>query len=127
MKEPVYKRLASSVDAYARCAEKGNAEWRVKHRETIEQLVLNRLPHGSGFDNGCTFDFDASTGEKLVIHTSYHHMNDVGMYDGWTEHTVIVKASLVHGIVLRITGRDRREIKDYIHEIFQCSLTEIVD
>jgi hypothetical protein len=58
----------------------------------------------------------------LVIVTSYHHMNDAGMYDGWTDHKVIVTPSLVHGFVLRITGRNRNDIKEYIADLFQQSL-----
>ncbi len=58
-----------------------------------------------------------------MFSTSFHHMNDGGMYDGWTEHAVTVKPSLAYGIVLKIGGRNRNDIKDRIHEEFQHTLT----
>lgn len=120
----VYRQLASSCDARLRCAKTLNThqEWFDRHTETIENIVRDFLPHGSGIDSGVTFDFDLSTGEKLVLHTSYHHMNENGFYDGWTEHTVTVRSSLIHGISISISGRNRNEIKDYLAEMFSEDL-----
>lgn len=127
----VYQQLASAMDALKRCespsANESQREWRDKWGEQIMQIVGDFLPHGSGIDNGVTFDFDLSTGEKLVLHTSYHHMNDGGYYDGWTEHTITVRPSLCFGINISISGRNRNEIKDYLTETFEYALTrEIV-
>jgi hypothetical protein len=51
-------------------------------------------------------------------------MNEQGSYDGWTEHTVIVTPSLAMGYRLRITGRDRNGIKEYMHDVFNAALNE---
>lgn len=111
-------QLAVLIDAYSRCVEKGSSEWEEKHLERMEFLVNEYMPSGSGFDSGTYLDFDASTGEKLIFKTSFHHMHESGMYDGWTEHEVIVTPSLMFGFNLRVTGKNRNEIKDYIAEMF---------
>lgn len=125
------RQIASAFDAFVRCSEprsdgKGvvNPEWQGKHRDHIGTLCANYMPHGSGFDAGTLLSFQRSTPERLVFETSFHHMNDAGMYDGWTTHDVIVTPSLVHGFNLRITGRDRNGIKDYIAQAFyDCLLS----
>lgn len=77
-----------------------------------------RLPYGSGFDNGSHVDLEKSTGEKIIITTDFHHMDENGYYDGWTEHKIIVTASLQWGFKIKVTGKDRNGIKDYIAEQF---------
>ena len=120
--EPLYRTLAQLIDARDRCAgDPGKAGWENRHQERIESLVRERMPHGSGFDSGTMLD-DNSTPEKLVFYTSFHHMNDAGMYSGWTEHKVTVKPSLRWGFVLTVSGRDRNEIKGYIEEEFNEAL-----
>lgn len=84
--------------------------------ERIEELVRNTMPSGGGFDSGTTIDLDKSTPNKLVFHTSFHHMTE-GMYDGWTEHTVTVTPTF-QGVNIKVGGRDRDDIKDYIVELF---------
>ena len=78
----------------------------------------NMLPSGSGFDAGTLISRGESLPNRLVLCTSYHHMNDGGMYDGWSDHDVIVKPDLQHGIDIRVTGRNRNETKGYIAELF---------
>jgi hypothetical protein len=127
MKRELYREFASTVDAYHRCVATGNTEWRDKHEERLTTLAKDHLPSGSGFDCGTTIDIDKSTGERLVFHTSFHHMDEAGGYDGWTEHTVTVRASLIHGFTLTISGRNRNDIKDYIGEVFQNGLSGDVE
>jgi len=115
-------KLAQLVHARINCAESGNADWEGRHIARIESLVSEHMPSGSGYDSGTTLDLDKSTGEKLVFVTSFHHMNDSGMYDGWTEHNVIVTPSLAFGFNLKVTGKDRNDIKDYMAECFSDCL-----
>jgi hypothetical protein len=51
-------------------------------------------------------------------------MNEGGMYDAWTEHTIRVRPSLSSGFTLTISGRDRNEIKEYLHELILASASE---
>ena len=84
------------------------------------------MPSGSGFDSGTKFDFDKSTPNKLVFQTSYHHMNQNGYYDGWTEHTITVTPSLQFGFDAVIGGRDRNGWKEYAYEVVNGCLNEEV-
>jgi hypothetical protein len=118
----LYQELASTVSARLNCIVAGNATWEDKHTERIETLVANYLPRGSGIDQYPTIDLDESTEERLVFHFGYHHMNENGFYDGWTEHILIVRPSLQFDIVLRITGKDRNQVKDYLYDIFDGTL-----
>ncbi len=121
----LYKQLAGTIQARKSCLASGNTEWFDKHTETINKLV-DKLPSGSGFDNGTKIDLDASHADKLVFYTSYHHSNESGMYDGWTDHTVTVTPSLVNGFNLRISGRNRNDIKEMMYEEFDYALREDV-
>lgn len=129
----VYQEIARLIDAIARCeanAARGDSErWSYMvrmHRATANDIVRECMPSGAGIDNGTTLDFEASRPDRLVFNTSFHHMSDVGYYDGWTEHTVIVTPSLALGFEIRITGRDRNEIKDYLTDLYHCALGETI-
>jgi hypothetical protein len=113
-----YQQISNRLHAMINCERSGNSEWYSKHEEVIHDICKNEMPSGSGFDSGTTFDFDNSTPEKLIFKTSFHHMNDGGCYDGWTDHKVIVTPSLEFGFNIKVTGRDRNNIKDYIVEMF---------
>lgn len=116
----LYSEIASAVAARLNSQTSGNTEWFEKWTERI-RLLAKLLPHGSGFDHVSIINLDKSHGCKIVIETSFHHMNNNGYYDGWTEHTITVTPTF-HGIDLRITGRNRNDIKDHIYETFSCIL-----
>lgn len=122
---PLYVKLACLVRAYRHCVKRGIPAAN-DHEEAIERLVKERLPSGSGFDAGCALDLEASTPSCLVIRTSYHHMNDDGYYDGWTDHTVKVRAVLDWGMDLSVSGKDRNQIKEYIGDVFHADLSKEV-
>lgn len=126
MNTTVVKELAHRIIARANCVKAGNDEWFEKHTQVIRALQ-DELPSGSGFDSGTKVDLDRSSADKLVLTTAFHHMNENGMYDGWTEHDVIVTPSLAFGFDLRITGRDRNDIKECMHEMFQAALSAEID
>ena len=117
-----YKAIAQKIQAMENCEKTGNQEWLTKHRDAIKGIMDN-APSGSGFDSGTELD-DTSTPKKLVFTTSFHHMNEGGMYDGWTSHTITVKPSLCFDFDLKVSGKDRNQIKDYIGEMFQSFLDE---
>lgn len=122
-----YREMASLLMARKNClADPAKADRAEKHTQVLLTLVDNVMPSGAGFDNGTTLDLDKSNGDRLVFTTAYHHMNGGGYYNGWTEHTVTVTPSLLNGIVLRVSGRDRNDIKDYIYECFDSALQELV-
>lgn len=122
----VAQQIASALQAQINCQKNGNQEWHDRHGETIEQLVSDHLPSGSGFDAGTTLA-DDSKPNRLIFNTSFHHMTEHGMYDGWTEHQVIVTPCLVLGFSLRVTGRDRNDIKELIGDTFNDCLSQVED
>lgn len=126
MQRKLYEALASAIVARLNCEKSGNAEWFSKWEETAKDLVLNHVPSGGGFDAGTTLDFDKSDDRRLVFHTAFHHMNDVGMYDGWSEHTVTIVPAFIGGFNIRVSGRNRNEIKDYITESFHAALSQSI-
>ena len=121
-----FQKIALCVIARENCIKVGNHEWKARHEAKIGE-ILSTAPSGSGIDNGITLDLSRSTEERLVLCTSFHHMNEHGMYDGWTEHEVIVKGSLWSDIDVRVTGKDRNGIKDYLSDVFFCWLTSIYE
>jgi hypothetical protein len=124
-RRPIYQYLASLVDTRRRCEENNNGNGFVQqHEESILTIVKNFLPSGSGIDSdsGVEIDLDASTGEKLVFHFSYHHMDEGGMYDGWTDHTLTVKPSMMFAIDIKISGQNRNQVKDYFYDTFRHAL-----
>lgn len=122
----LYSELASLIAAKQNCLNSGNTEWFEKHSDRIAYLVKEHMPSGSGFDAGTHLDFVQSHAERLVFNTSFHHMDDGGGYCGWTEHVVTITPSF-SGFNMRISGRNRNDIKEYIGEMFHDALnTEIV-
>lgn len=91
----------------------------------VLEHINSKLPSGSGFNAGSTFEIDSSSTDRLVFNTSFHHMNDVGYYDGWTGHNVIVTPSF-DSFDIRITGKNKNDIKAYIGEMFHDVLSEYV-
>jgi hypothetical protein len=123
----LYTTLAQLVGARARCLNDGNHEWKLRHEERIKELVRNHLPAGSGFDSGTHIVLEACSEEKLVFHTSFHHMDEHGSYDGWTEHDVRVYPSLAFGFRLTISGPNKNDIKEYIDSAFNEALQHTID
>jgi hypothetical protein len=61
-----------------------------------------------------------------VIDTSFHHMNENGMYDGWTDHQIIITPSFISGFDIRVTGRNMKGIKEYLIDLFHYVLSKEV-
>ena len=127
MFKPVYQVIASAFQARLNCEKSGNTEWHGRHADRIESLVQELAPSGSGFDNGTSFNMEESKPERLVFDTAFHHMNDGGYYDGWSHHKVIVTPSLVFGFDMRITGQNKRDIKEYMLDVFSEFLSKNID
>ncbi len=121
----IAQKLASTVQARLNCLARNNTEWEDKHTEVIAQLMRS-LPSGSGIDSGTEIDLDASNGEKLVFTMDFHHMNENGYYCGWTYHKVIVTPCF-DGFDVKITGRDRNGIKEYLGDTYHYALSQAAD
>ena len=107
--------LANTIEARENCVLSGNDDWFNKHKQSIETMMEN-APDGGGFDRGTTLD-DKSTYDKVIFNTEYHHMNTDGYYDGWTRHKIVVTPSF-NGMNIKVSGRNKNNIKDYIGDVF---------
>lgn len=125
--EPLFKMIFTAIDARIRCGETGNREWRERWSERLKTLE-SFLPSGGGFDSGSQIQIPdvRPKQESFSIVTAFHHMNDGGIYDGWTQHVVTLRPSFQgSGFTIRVSGKDRNGIKDYIAETFHHALTEL--
>lgn len=122
-RQTVIQELAFALQAYRNCTTSDNEVWRDRWEARIDYIARNLLPSGSGVDCGTTVQRGLSTKDKVVLTTSFHHMDENGMYDGWTEHSITVRPSF-DGINLSIGGRNRNDIKDYLHELYDVALRE---
>lgn len=113
-----YSRIANLFIAHENCVASGNKQYEVIHENHLEEMVKENLPRGSGFNNGTKFNWEESSRNKLVFDTAFHHMDENGYYCGWSEHKVIVTPDLLFGFNIRVTGKNVRDIKDYIAEMF---------
>jgi len=134
--KPLYKHIATACDALRYCERRANRptrssrdrslanpteaqraraeEWQARWERVLDYIQAHLLPSGSGFDAGIKIDRARSSGTELRLEVPFHHLSEHGYYAGWTEHRVSVYPSLVHDITMKITGRDRDQIQDYI-------------
>lgn len=124
MKRTLAQAFSDTFQAYQNCVRTENREWKDRHYDRLGQLE-KMMPSGSGIDRGVKLDFERSAPQKLVFSTHYHHMKE-GFYDGWTDHVVTV-TPVFGGIELRISGRDRNQIKEYLHDTLYHALMGEVD
>jgi hypothetical protein len=133
---PLYRALATKVEVLRNAdvaAQRFN--WSREHRHEMDQrthgslmfLINSHMPSGSGIDIGTNLDSKKTREDRLVFNISFHHMDEHGAYDGWTDHQVIVTPSLTSEFTLRITGKDRNDIKEYLYETFAYALKQDVD
>ena len=130
MKQPLYLALVELIGRKHRLSQPGSNAAMLWHVEKVlDALCKEHLPSGSGFDAGTELAEDecikGETITQLVFITEFHHLNEHGMYDGWTSHTVKV-TSAWQGFNLTVTGRDRDGIKDFIGDTFHnCLMREV--
>lgn len=65
-----------------------------------------------------TLNDEESKKDRIVFDFSFHHMDENGYYDGWTEYKLVITPSLTDGFDYKITGRDRNRIKEYLYDVF---------
>lgn len=112
-----YSELAQTIQWYNDTLDGTKDEW----NHIAEHDILNlekQLPSGSGINNGSKVNLKLSTSQKIVIDTAFHHMDENGYYDGWTEHKIIITPCLKYGYNIKVTGRNRNQIKDYLYDLF---------
>lgn len=92
-------------------------------RDDLQTYVKKHAPSGSGVDTGTILWVEKSNVAKLVFTCEFHHMNDGGYYDGWTQHKIIVTPTF-DGLDVRVSGRNRNDIRDYLGDLFAHWINE---
>lgn len=120
----LYRQIASSFMAMNNCIKSENDEWKEKHFKEIQDLCREFLPSESGFDCDTQFDFIRSRENKLVFISAFHHMDENGMYDVWSDLKIIITPCF-SGFDIRITGINRkyRYDKEFFIDTF-CNALE---
>ena len=114
--------IAETSDWAERAENNLNAQWGDIARTRLDQLV-NMLPSGSGIDSGTKLI--SASASRIVLECSFHHMNENGYYDGWTEHRITVRPTF-DSLDINISGRNRNDIKEYLHEVYALALAELI-
>lgn len=131
METKLYTILAQQVSAYqGYTSQQGLRGNRLESKlraiaERIMDYVEKYMPIGSGIEN-TRLVLAKSTESVLVFSCAYHHMNETGFYTGYTYHEIKVSSSLTNEINIRITGKDRYDIKEYLDQIFFDALVQDV-
>ena len=112
-----YNELAQTIQFYKNTLDRKEYEWNFYAELRIKRLE-SHLPSGSGLDNGSKINLDLSTPQKIVIDTTFHHMDKNGYYDGYTTHCIIITSCLQHGYKIHVTGRNKNNIKEYLYSLF---------
>lgn len=127
----IYEVLNTAVSAKRNCMkiDRVNTEWENKWDDLIRHIEKNYLPSGSGFDAGTKVDEDACVNNrKIVLTFSYHHMDEHGYYDGWTEHKAVILPCF-DGIEVHIKGalpRKYRHDKEYFGDTMHNALVATI-
>ena len=90
--------------------------------EAIIKQFEDALPIGSGI---VSTEVISVTNKKIVISFDYQHLNENGYYDGWTHHEARITATF-GGYTMYISGRNRNDIKPYLHELFSCHISKFI-
>ena len=132
--QPLYQAIATEIQRYHSIEDAATRfGWTVEDKSSMSAQISDSLDSlqsllasGSGFNCGSKIDLDKSKPERLQINTEFHHMNDGGYYDGWTDHAVTVRPSLAAGFDMSIGGRNLNDIKEYIASVFDYDLNRQV-
>jgi hypothetical protein len=119
---PLYRAIAQTL-AWIHNDPPGEWAERAQHKLRI---LLGKLPHGSGIDHGPTILPDSEP-DKLQFDMSFHHMDDSGYYDGWTDHRITIRPSLANEFDISVSGQDRNDVKYHLAEVFDYALSQTID
>ena len=126
----VASEIIFRLDTIRHCVKNGNREWELNHYNDLKKICQRYLPHGSGIDNTipeCLHGLWLISNDKMIkISISFHHMNDGGYYDGWTDHIITVRPMFT-GIGVYISGKNRNDIKDYLSQLYYESLSLMIE
>lgn len=126
MKTTLISRIYRVLQARENCKKDATKlDWFNNHDFTLYQIERNYLPHGSGINSGCTIEREFKK-DCVILHVPYHNMDENGYYCGWSDFKIVCKPEF-DGISLKIIGKDKYFVKDYLYDLFNNCLTEMID
>ncbi len=131
---PLYSQFSQLLAAVNNCQISGAEHYETIHEQSIDMLISECLPHGSGIDSDIEFDYSESTPEKLVFCFQFHHMNEDGFYTHWSAWKMTITPSLQWGKTIDITSTTEEQseeqsddgIVDFLHDTFNLALSAMV-
>ena len=96
---------------------------RIISYQPVNKRLFKNFPIGSGI---CNTEVISVTDKKIVIGFSYQHYNDNGYHEGYTNHECRITAKF-DDFNIYISGRNKNDIKDYLHELFFYNITEFIN
>jgi len=115
--------------AQAQCSERyPTLSEREELQSEIKWVLNGMLPHGSGIDADWIISFKNKS-NKIYISNSYHHMNEDGYYDGWSDFTVIINllGNEYFKLVFNGTESQRLAKKYDIRDYLESYLSECLE
>jgi hypothetical protein len=119
----IITRISQLLQAMENCERSNNTKWLSIWSDELYRIEREVLPRGSGFDLGTQIAKDECRKNRIVLNTSFHHMDEHGSYDGSSSHHIIVTPAF-DGFDIKVDGANRNQIKDYIGEIFHDVLAQ---
>jgi hypothetical protein len=116
----VYEKMASLLAEYNKYI--GENEQKRMLRRAIEEFVAEYMPKGGGWKDGTSIDLTESNDSEIVLRGTYYHVISYGNYGAPTEHKILIDASLSRGFKVKVTGRDKNDVKDELYERFVGAL-----
>lgn len=87
-----------------------------------QNRIEDSLPGGSGFDLGTTIE--RVTDQNIVFWTAVHRMEPKGVYDGWTEHRVVVSPATGLVIHIDMSIANLNHVRDRIEKVFNEAMAQ---
>ena len=113
--------IAKVCVAAKNCEKNNSKDWERRWHAQLDYIEKNILPSGAGLDAGSKIYRDNTNEAEIFIKTSFHHMDDAGGYDGWTDHLIKVRATFL-GVKIDISGQNLNGIKKYLGDVFGDTL-----
>lgn len=124
MKQTVIQRLAVLADRVNNLQQISHESLCDAENE-LDEFVRTYLPSGNGFDRGTSIK--SYSNNEIILEAPYHLMNDNGVYVGWIDFIIEVKARFID-IKLTVTPdvKDEYYVTDYVADtMYDAMMTEI--
>lgn len=120
MENTLANEFAFTILQIKNCRNSKNHEFLNIAEQRLSRLTKDFIESGPIESVYCSID-DSSL-EKIVFHVTFHHMNDLGYYCGYTEHKVTIRQTFI-GLCVTVSGQNKRDCKIYIADVFDNALS----